>query len=53
MVCNPLMLPGETDDILGAIPMEGMDLIISPKKEMVVGAHGDKPVFFVKATLPD
>jgi len=48
MICEPLVLPGEDEDILGAIPMEGMDLIVCPKRREVVGAHGDKPVFFVR-----
>jgi hypothetical protein len=47
-VCAPLVLPGEDDDILGAIPMEDMDLVVCPKRREVVGAHGDKPVFFVR-----
>jgi len=47
-VCEPVILPGETTDILGAIPMEGMDLVVCPKRQEVVGAHGDKPVFFVR-----
>jgi hypothetical protein len=47
-VCEPLVLTGEDDEILGAIPMEGMDLIVCPKRQEVVGAHGDKPVFFVR-----
>jgi len=48
MICEPLVLPGEDDDILGVIPMEGMDLIVCPKRREVVGAHGDKPIFFVR-----
>jgi len=47
-VCRPLMLPGEDTDILGAIPMEDMDLIVSPKRREVTGAHGDQPVYTVK-----
>jgi len=47
-VCSPLVLPGERDDILGAIPMEDMDLIVCPRRQEVVGAHGDKPVYFVR-----
>ncbi|MDR1785533.1 MAG: hypothetical protein LBR23_03600 [Spirochaetaceae bacterium] len=47
-VCRPLVLSGEDDEILGAIPMEGMDLIVCPKRREVIGAHGDKPVYFVK-----
>jgi len=47
MTCDPVVLPGEKEDILGAIPMEAMDLIVSPARLAVVGAHGDKMVFRV------
>jgi hypothetical protein len=35
------VLPDATDILLGAIPLEGMDLTINPKRELV-GVHGDK-----------
>ena len=40
VVCEPLVVPTAGDILLGAIPMEAMDLIISPRMELV-GAHGD------------
>jgi clan AA aspartic protease len=40
--CEAVVLPGEEDVLLGAYPLEGMDLMIHPKKQEVVGAHGDK-----------
>jgi clan AA aspartic protease len=40
--CETVVLPGEEDILLGAYPLEGMDLMIHPKKQEVVGAHGDK-----------
>jgi clan AA aspartic protease len=40
--CEAVVLPGEEDILLGAYPLEGMDLMIHPKKQEVVGAHGDK-----------
>ena len=42
VVCDALVLPGADDILLGAIPLEAMDLIISPNKQEVVGAHGDQ-----------
>ena len=39
-VCNALVLPDARDILLGAIPLEGMDLTINPKRELV-GVHGD------------
>ena len=39
------VIPGLEEVLLGAIPMEGMDLMVHPRSGKVVGAHGDKPVF--------
>jgi len=39
--CDALVLPDAPDILLGAIPLEGMDLTINPKRELV-GIHGDK-----------
>jgi hypothetical protein len=46
--CTAFVLPNETEVLFGALPMEGMDLIVCPKREEVVGAHGDKPLRIVK-----
>jgi hypothetical protein len=34
--------------ILGAFPLEGMDLVVHPKLQEVTGAHGDKIARMVK-----
>jgi hypothetical protein len=39
---------GEEDVLLGALPLEGMDLIVDPLKQEVAGAHGDKARSVVK-----
>ncbi|MDR1232244.1 MAG: retroviral-like aspartic protease family protein [Spirochaetaceae bacterium] len=39
--CEAVVLPGEEDVLLGALPLESMDLMVHPKKQEVVGAHGD------------
>ncbi|MDR1802702.1 MAG: hypothetical protein LBQ94_03775 [Treponema sp.] len=39
-LCSALVLPDAKDLLLGAIPLEGMDLTINPKRELV-GVHGD------------
>ena len=31
--CNPIILPGNTEMILGCIPLEDMDVIIDPRRE--------------------
>jgi len=40
--CDALILPGAKEVLLGAIPLEAMDLIVHPRTEKVVGAHGDQ-----------
>ena len=45
-VCNALVLPNARDILLGAIPLEGMDLTINPKRELV-GVHGDRELHMV------
>jgi clan AA aspartic protease len=39
--CRAVVLPGEKDVLLGALPLEGMDLTINPLRNEVIGAHGD------------
>ena len=45
--CDALVLPNAKDILLGAIPLEGMDLTVNPKAEAegfgreLVGVHGD------------
>jgi clan AA aspartic protease len=39
--CPAVVLPGEEDILLGALPLEGMDLIVHPLRNEVIGAHGD------------
>jgi clan AA aspartic protease len=40
--CEAVVIPGEEDVLLGALPLEGMDLMVHPKTQEVVGAHGDR-----------
>jgi clan AA aspartic protease len=40
--CEAVVLPYEEDVLIGAYPLEGLDLMIHPKTQEVVGAHGDK-----------
>ena len=41
LVCNALVMPDAPDILLGAWILEGLDLTINPKRELV-GVHGDK-----------
>ena len=46
-VCQAILIPSADDILLGAIPLEGMDLIINPLKQELTGAHGDTAVLRV------
>ncbi|GHV41630.1 hypothetical protein AGMMS50268_16740 [Spirochaetia bacterium] len=46
--CNALVVPGETNILLGAIPLEDMDLIVNPVKQVLEGAHGDEILMMLK-----
>ncbi|GHU14496.1 hypothetical protein FACS1894161_5150 [Spirochaetia bacterium] len=38
------MLPNASEILLGAIPLEALDLTVNPRLGEVVGAHGDQPL---------
>jgi clan AA aspartic protease len=40
--CEAVVLPDEEEVLLGAYPLEGMDLMVHPQRQEVTGAHGDK-----------
>jgi len=44
MVCQPWVVASTPKILLGAIPLENMDLIVDPVKQELVGAHGDEIV---------
>jgi clan AA aspartic protease len=44
MVCRPWVIPGAEKALLGLIPLEAMDLIIDPKQQTVIGAHGNEQI---------
>jgi clan AA aspartic protease len=43
-LCQALVVSGDGGVLLGAIPLEGMDLMVNPVDQELVGIHGDKPV---------
>jgi clan AA aspartic protease len=45
---NALVLPGEHEVLIGAIPLEDMDLIVNPKNQKLEGAHGEEILCTVK-----
>ena len=38
---NAVVIPGAKTVLLGAIPLEDMDLMVNPVTQELVGAHGD------------
>jgi predicted aspartyl protease len=45
--CNPLVVENQDIPLLGALVLEGLDLILDPLNETVVGRHGDKQECFI------
>ena len=39
--CAAVVIPGAESVLLGAIPLEGMDLMVNPKTQELIGVHGD------------
>ena len=44
---NALVLPGAESVLLGAIPLEGLDLMVNPATQELVGIHGDEVLYMV------
>jgi hypothetical protein len=42
------VVPDAEEVLLGAIPLEDMDLIVYPARQELIGAHGDEVVCMVK-----
>ena len=42
MICEAVVVPSVSEVLLGAIPLEAMDLIINPAALEITGAHGDE-----------
>ena len=49
-VVSALVLPGDTEPLLGAIPMEEMDVLISPREQQLIvnPQHPNKPVMALR-----
>jgi clan AA aspartic protease len=45
--CPALVLPNATEALLGAIPLEDMDLMVNPAKGELEGAHGDEVITLI------
>ena len=47
-VCRAIVVPGNGEVLLGAIPLEDMDLVVDPMRQELVGAHGDEVLCYLK-----
>ena len=52
MTCRPWVVSGAGEVLLGAIPLEDMDLIVDPANLAVIGAHGDKEMGILCSCAP-
>jgi clan AA aspartic protease len=43
--CSALVIPGSDRNLLGAIPLEDMDLRVNPVKRCLEGANGNEPLY--------
>ena len=43
-----VVIPNANDILLGALPLEGMDLYVDPVNQRLAGVHGDKRIHLVK-----
>jgi predicted aspartyl protease len=48
VLLSAAVLPEETEILLGAYPIAGMDLLIDCNRERLIGAHGDQPLRKIK-----
>jgi clan AA aspartic protease len=46
--CRAVVIPGADNILLGAIPLEDMDLIVDPQRRQLIGAHGNEVVCLAK-----
>lgn len=45
--CQALVIPDARVVLLGAIPLEGLDLMVDPVNQKLAGVHGDKAEFIL------
>jgi predicted aspartyl protease len=43
-----LLVPNADDVLLGALPLEALDLMVDPVNECLTGVHGDQPLHVLK-----
>ena len=46
--CQAIIVPRASEVLLGAIPLEAMDLMVNPVDQQLIGAHGDEVLLKLK-----
>ncbi|MDR1654383.1 MAG: aspartyl protease family protein [Treponema sp.] len=49
IILPAVVVPDAKDILLGALPLEAMDLMVDPVHEQLVGVHGDQPLHVLYA----
>jgi clan AA aspartic protease len=44
MTCQPWLMPDAPEVLLGAIPLEDMDITVDCNRQCLVGVHGDRQI---------
>ena len=47
-VARAIVLPGASDVLLGAIPLEELNVMVDPRSQQLVGIHGDEIIYKIK-----
>ena len=47
-VARAIIVPGITEVLLGAIPLEELNVMVDPRTQQLVGIHGDEIIYKVK-----
>ena len=48
VICEAVVVPAADENLLGAIPLEAMDLTINPRTQELAGTHGDQIIHSIK-----
>jgi clan AA aspartic protease len=46
--CRAIVAPGADSILLGVIPLEDLDLIVDPTRQVLTGAHGSEALYMLK-----
>jgi hypothetical protein len=48
MTCQPWLIATAPEVLLGAIPLEDMDITVDCKRQCLVGVHGDQQIRYIR-----